>query len=47
MYCPDCGYDAGEANYCPECGADLGALKSARKNVKTTGLAAGGGPRRR
>ena len=37
MYCPDCGYDAGEANFCPECGSDLGALKSARKNVKTTG----------
>ena len=29
MYCPDCGYDAGEANFCPECGSDLGALKSA------------------
>ncbi len=37
MYCPDCGYDAGEANFCPECGSDLGALKNARKNVKTTG----------
>lgn len=37
MYCPDCGYDAGEANFCPECGSDLGAVKSARKNVKTTG----------
>ena len=45
MYCPDCGYDAGEANFCPECGSDLGALKSARKNVKTTGSQrrAGGG----
>lgn len=23
MYCPECGFDAGEANFCPQCGNDL------------------------
>ncbi len=26
MDCPECGFDAGEANFCPECGNDLRGL---------------------
>lgn len=30
MYCPECGFDAGEANFCPECGNDLTAFGDAQ-----------------
>ena len=39
MYCPECGFDAGNANYCPECGTELAILKQARapRSPRTTG----------
>ena len=27
MFCPECGFDAGEAKFCPECGNDLAAFR--------------------
>jgi hypothetical protein len=29
MYCPECGYDAGEAKFCPECGTKLDHVREA------------------
>jgi len=37
MYCPECGFDAGDANFCPECGADLAAVRAAAGRARTTG----------
>jgi len=38
MYCPECGFDAGEAKFCPECGNDLTALRAAvAARPRTTG----------
>jgi len=38
MYCPECGFDAGEAKFCPECGNDLTALRAAvAGRSRTTG----------
>jgi len=40
MYCPECGFDAGEAKFCPECGT---RLENLRKAVR--GAAAASSPR--
>lgn len=29
MYCPECGFDAGEAKFCPECGTKLDQVRAA------------------
>jgi len=38
MYCPECGFAAGEDKFCPECGAQL---ENVRKAVRGGGPAAG------
>jgi len=47
MYCPECGFDAGEAKFCPECGTKLDQVREAvrgagaAKGARTTGAARG------
>jgi hypothetical protein len=59
MYCPECGFDAGDAKFCPECGHGLERLRSSldggaggkarSRPARTTGSRAGsrGGSKRR
>ena len=48
MYCPECGFDAGEAKFCPECGTKLDQVRQAvrgagaAKGARTTGSARAG-----
>ena len=52
MYCPECGFDAGEAKFCPECGTKLDQVREAvrgdavAKGARTTGAARGAGARK-
>ena len=48
MYCPECGFDAGEAKFCPECGTKLDQVREAVrgagavKGARTTGSSRAG-----
>ena len=33
MYCPECGFDAGDARFCPECGTRLEDLRKAARRA--------------
>ncbi|HMK91908.1 MAG TPA: zinc ribbon domain-containing protein [Thermoleophilia bacterium] len=52
MYCPECGFDAGEAKFCPECGTKLDQVREAvrgagaAKGPRTTGSTRAGAARK-
>ena len=52
MYCPECGFDAGEAKFCPECGTKLDQVRDAvrgagaARGARTTGSARAGAARK-
>jgi tetratricopeptide (TPR) repeat protein len=33
MYCPECGFDAGDAKFCPECGTELENVRKAARRA--------------
>ncbi|MGO8685325.1 MAG: tetratricopeptide repeat protein [Thermoleophilia bacterium] len=41
MFCPECGFNAGDAKFCPECGTNLAAVRAHRSGAAEIGEEAG------